>query len=181
MADMSTDATTARSRLVEWEDPAIGATRALSMAGLDFLQAMIDGTVPAPPIVALMDMTLVRAEQGEVEFSCEPGESHYNPIGAVHGGFACTVLDSAAGCAVQSTLPKGLGYTSLEIKVSYLRAVTAASGTLSAVGRVTKPGKRVAFAEAELRDADGRVVATATSTLLVFPVGDPAAEGAGAA
>lgn len=181
MADMSTDATTARSRLVEWEDPAIGATRALSMAGLDFLRAMIDGTVPAPPIVALMDMTLVRAEQGEVEFSCEPGESHYNPIGAVHGGFACTVLDSAAGCAVQSTLPKGLGYTSLEIKVSYLRAVTAASGTLSAVGRVTKPGRRVAFAEAELRDADGRVVATATSTLLVFPVVDPAAEGAGAA
>lgn len=178
MASMSDDAsTTTRSRLVEWEDPSIGAQRALTMRGLDFLHAMLAGEVPAPPIVVLMDMTLVRADEGEVEFTCEPGESHYNPIGAVHGGFACTVLDSAAGCAVQSTLPVGLGYTSLDLTVSYVRAITAASGTLTAVGRVVKPGKRVAFAEAELRDAAGRVVATASSTLLVFPVGDPAAAG----
>jgi uncharacterized protein (TIGR00369 family) len=176
---MSDDATTTRSRLVEWEDPAIGARRALSMRGLDFLRAMIAGEVSAPPIVVLMDMTLVRADEGDVEFACEPGESHYNPIGAVHGGFACTVLDSAAGCAVQSTLPAGLGYTSLDLTVSYVRAITAASGTLTAVGRVVKPGKRVAFAEAELRDADGRIVATASSTLLVFPVSDPAAGGPG--
>jgi len=148
----------------------IGASKARDMAGLDYLRAMIDGEIPAPPIVALMDMTLVSATDGEATFTCLPNESHYNPIGAVHGGFACTVLDSAAGCAVHSTLAAGLGYTSLEIKVSYLRAITAASGTLTAVGRVVKPGSRVAFAEAELTDSEGRLVATASSTLLVFPI-----------
>ena len=159
-----------RSRTIEWEDPMIGATKALSMPGLDYLQAMIAREIPAPPIVALMNMDLVSATTGEVTFTCEPNESHYNPIGAVHGGFACTVLDSVAGCAVHSTLPEGMGYTSLEIKVSYLRAISADSGVLTAVGRVTKPGSRVAFAEAEIRDAQSRLVATATSTLLVFPV-----------
>ena len=159
-----------RTRTIEWEDPTIGASRALTMAGLDYLQAMIAGEIPGPPIIALMDMDLVSATNGEVTFTCVPNESHYNPIGAVHGGFACTVLDSAAGCAVHSTLPEGMGYTSLEIKVSYLRAISAESGVLTAVGRVTKPGSRVAFAEAEITDAQGRLVATASSTLLVFPV-----------
>jgi len=159
-----------RSRTIEWDDPTIGAGRALTMSGLDYLQAMIAGEIPGPPIIALMDMDLVSASKGEATFTCVPNESHYNPIGAVHGGFACTVLDSAAGCAVHSTLPAGMGYTSLEIKVSYLRAISADSGTLTAVGRVTKPGSRVAFAEAEITDAQGRLVATASSTLLVFPV-----------
>ena len=159
-----------RTRTIEWEDPMIGATKALPMPGLDYLRAMIAREIPGPPIVALMNMDLVSATAGEVTFTCEPNESHYNPIGAVHGGFACTVLDSVAGCAVHSTLPAGVGYTSLEIKVSYLRAISTESGVLTAVGRVTKPGSRVAFAEAEITDAQGRLVATATSTLLVFPV-----------
>jgi len=146
----------------------------MTMKGIDYLQAMIDGEIPPPPIIALMDMTLVSAEEGTVTFTCEPNESHYNPIGTVHGGFVCTVLDSVAGCAVQSTLAAGLGYTSLEIKVNYLRGVSAASGTLTAVGRVVKPGSRVAFAEGVVTDSEGRVVATATSTLLVFPVTPPA-------
>jgi uncharacterized protein (TIGR00369 family) len=162
-----------RSRTITWQDPLIGAKRALSMKGLDYLQAMIDGEIPPPPIIALMDMTLVSAEEGVVTFTCEPNESHYNPIGTVHGGFVCTVLDSVAGCAVQSTLAAGLGYTSLEIKVNYLRGVSAASGTLTAVGQVIKPGSRVAFAEGVVTDSEGRVVATASSTLLVFPVTAP--------
>ena len=95
----------------------IGASKARDMAGLDYLRAMIDGEIPAPPIVALMDMTLVSATDGEATFTCLPNESHYNPIGAVHGGFACTVLDSAAGCAVHSTLAAGLGYTSLDLGI----------------------------------------------------------------
>jgi uncharacterized protein (TIGR00369 family) len=115
-------------------------------------------------------MTLVSAETGVVVFSAQPDESHYNPIGAVHGGFACTVLDSVAGCAVQTTLPKGTGYTSLEIKVNYLRGLSTTTGPLTATGRVIKPGKRVAFAEGELTDSEGRIVATASSTLLVFPL-----------
>ena len=163
-----------RSRTVTWHDPMVGAAKATEMAGLDYLRAMISGEIPPPPIVALMNMDLVEAEEGRVTFTCEPNESHYNPIGTVHGGFVCTVLDSVAGCAVHSTLAKGLGYTSLEIKVNYLRAVTAASGVLTAVGTVTKPGSRVAFTDATIHDAQGRLVATASSTLLVFPVPTPA-------
>ena len=163
-----------RSRTVTWHDPMVGAAKATEMAGLDYLRAMISGEIPPPPIVALMNMDLVEAEEGRVTFTCEPNESHYNPIGTVHGGFVCTVLDSVAGCAVHSTLAKGLGYTSLEIKVNYLRAVTAASGVLTAVGIVTKPGSRVAFTDATIHDAQGRLVATASSTLLVFPVPTPA-------
>jgi len=160
----------ARSRTIEWEDPMIGAARATTMPGLDYLQAMIDGEIPPPPIVGLMDMTLVSAGPGTATFTCQPNESHYNPIGTVHGGFVCTALDSAAGCAVHTTLPAGVGYTSLEIKVNYLRAVSATSGPLTVVGTVVKPGSRVAFAEAVVTDGEGRVVATASSTLLVFPI-----------
>jgi uncharacterized protein (TIGR00369 family) len=159
-----------RSRTIEWHDPMIGAGRMAGMPGLDYLQAMIDGEIPPPPIITLMDMTLVAVAPGSATFECEPNESHYNPIGAVHGGFVCTVLDSAAGCAVQTTLPAGIGYTSLEIKVSYLRALSTTSGPLTAVGTVIKPGSRVAFAEAVLTDGENRVVATASSTLLVFPI-----------
>ncbi|MEO3936415.1 PaaI family thioesterase [Dermatophilaceae bacterium Soc4.6] len=91
-------------------------------------------------------------------------------MGIVHGGLVCTLLDSVVGCAVHSTLPLGLGYTCLELKVSYLAAVHAHSGELTATGRVLKPGKRVAFADGEVRDAAGKLIATATSTLLVFPL-----------
>jgi uncharacterized protein (TIGR00369 family) len=159
-----------RTRTIEWDDPMIGAARAATMPGIDYLQGMIDGEIPAPPIVGLMNMTLVEVGPGTATFTCLPDESHYNPIGTVHGGFVCTVLDSAAGCAVQTTLPAGTGYTSLEIKVSYLRGVSAATGELTVVGTVVKPGSRVAFAEAVVTDREGRVVATASSTLLVFPI-----------
>jgi uncharacterized protein (TIGR00369 family) len=160
----------ARTRTVSWHDPLVGAKLATTMSGLDYLHAMIEGSIPPPPITSLMNMTLASAEPGTAVFTCLPDESHYNPIGSVHGGFVCTVLDSAAGCAVHTTLAAGLGYTSLEIKVNYLRAVKADSGELTVTGTVTKPGSRVAFAEAVLTDSAGRTVATASSTLLVFPV-----------
>ncbi|MDT4937850.1 MAG: hypothetical protein QOG80_1521 [Pseudonocardiales bacterium] len=159
-----------RSRVVEWEDPLIGAELAKGMSGMEYIQALLDGSIPPPPIVALMNMTLVAAEVGRVTFRCEPNESQYNPIGTVHGGLVCTLLDSVAGCAVQTTLPKGQAYTSLEIKINYLRPVLATTGTLTAVGTVTKPGRRAAFAEGTVTDSEGRLVATASSTLLVFPV-----------
>jgi uncharacterized protein (TIGR00369 family) len=101
---------------------------------------------------------------------CTLDESVYNPIGVVHGGLVCTLLDTVAGCAVHTTLPKGMGYTSIELKVSYLRPVHATSGPLTAIGRVVKPGRRVAFSEGEILDAQGRAVATASSSLLVFPI-----------
>jgi uncharacterized protein (TIGR00369 family) len=159
-----------RSRTVTWYDPLVTAAAALDRSGLETLEALRDGVLPPPPIVPLMQMDLVAVEEGRVEFSCLVDESVYNPIGVVHGGLVCTLLDTVAGCAVHSTLPRGTGYTSIELKVNYLRAVTAASGPLRAVGRVVKPGRRVAFAEAEVFDAAGRSVATASSSLLVFPI-----------
>jgi uncharacterized protein (TIGR00369 family) len=159
-----------RSRVVEWQDPLIGAELAKGMSGMEYIQALLDGSIPPPPILDLMNMTLVSAEVGRVTFTCDPHESQYNPIGTVHGGIVCTLLDSVAGCAVQTTLPKGQAYTSLEIKVNYLRPVLATTGTLTAVGIVTKPGRRAAFAEGVVTDREGRIVATASSTLLVFPI-----------
>ena len=140
LLDLGTDASASwgnpRSRTVTWYDPAIGAGEGLAMAGLDYLQAMIDGVLPPPPISGLIDMALVAAEPGRVEFTCEPDESAYNPIGSVPGGVVCTLLDSVAGCALHSTLPLGRGYTSVEIKVNYLKPVRSTSGRLTAVGMV---------------------------------------------
>lgn len=162
---------TERQRIVEWQDPAPGVAVMPTLSGLDYLRAMIDGVLPPPPIASLMDMRLVEAAPGTATFVCEPDESHYNPIGTVHGGLVCTLLDSVLGCAVQTTLPQGQGYTSIEIKVNYLRPVLAGSGPLTCVGTVTKPGNRVAFADGVVTDASGKVVATATGSLLVFPIG----------
>jgi uncharacterized protein (TIGR00369 family) len=160
-----------RSLTVTWEDPMIGAAQIKDMSGLEYLQAMIAGRIPAPPIVRLMGFEFESVSEGRASFSVVPHESQYNPIGTVHGGLVCTLLDSVAGCAGQSTLPKGMGYTSLEIKVSYLRPVLASSGKLTAVGTVTKPGRRAAFVDATVVDSEGKLVATASSTLLIFPIG----------
>lgn len=168
-----------RSRTVSWWDPAVTATGGAQLSGLEAMRAMQDGVLPPPPIARLMQMDLVAAEAGRVEFTCAVDESVYNPLGLVHGGLVCSLLDTVAGCAVHTTLPRGLGYTSIEIKVSYLRGVHAGSGPLTAVGTVTKPGRRVAFSEGAVTDAAGRLVATATSSLLVFPLptGDGPAPG----
>ena len=129
-----------------------------------------DGELPGAPIASHFGMDVVAVGPGTVTFRCLPDESHYNPIGTVHGGLVCTLLDSALGCATHTTLPAGSGYTSIEIKVNYLRPVTAASGALICRGRVTKPGRRVAFAEGEVVDSQGKVVATASGSLLIFPL-----------
>ena len=159
-----------RSRTVSWHDPAITALGALERSGLETMRAIRDGELPAPPIAHLMQFDVVDLAEGRVEFSCVLDESVYNPIGVVHGGLVCTLLDTVAGCAVHTTLPQGVAYTSIELKVNYLRAVHAHSGPLTAVGTVVKPGRRVAFSEGEVRDSAGRVVATASSSLLVFPI-----------
>ena len=153
-----------------WHDPLITAAGALERSGLETLEAIRDGILPPAPIAKLVQMDITSLEEGRVEFTCTLDESVYNPIGVVHGGLVCTLLDTVAGCAVHTTLPAGMAYTSIELKVNYLRAVHATSGPLTAIGRVGKPGRRVAFAEGEVLDAAGRTVATATSSLLVFPV-----------
>ena len=161
---------TERSTVVTWSDTAEALAALPQLDGLDFLKRMMAGELPPAPIAGHMRMELVEAEPGTVTFRCHPDESHYNPIGMVHGGLVCTLLDSALGCAAQTTLPAGTGYTSIELKVSYLRPVSSDSGPLTCTGRVTKPGRRVTFAEGEVVDKDGRTVATASGTLLVFPL-----------
>ena len=140
------------------------------LSGLDFMTKIADGELPGAPIASHFGMDVVAVGPGTVTFRCLPDESHYNPIGTVHGGLVCTLLDSALGCATHTTLPAGSGYTSIEIKVNYLRpvTVTAAGGALICRGRVTKPGRRVAFAEGEVVDSQGKVVATASGSLLIF-------------
>jgi uncharacterized protein (TIGR00369 family) len=138
------------------------------MPGIDYLKAMIAGELPPPPMARLMQFDLVDVEPGKVVCTCEPDASMYNPNGAIHGGLVCTVLDSVAGLALHSTLPAGKGFTSIEVKVNYLKAVRLSAGPLTATGTVVKSGSRVGFTEGVVTDASGAIVATATSTLLVF-------------
>jgi len=166
---MTSDWGEPRSKTISWHEPLAAAKAGAQLSGLEHLRAIINGELPQPPIAALMGFALDRAEPGDVRFRCTPDESVYNPIGMVHGGLVCTLLDSVAGCAVASTLPTGVGYTSVEIKVNYLRSVHLHSGELVAHGWVTKPGRRIAFAEGDVRDSDGKLVATASSTCLIIP------------
>ncbi len=135
--------------------------------GLTALRALI-ASGKKPGILASLDFDFVEADAGRAVFSGVPGDHAYNPIGTVHGGYAATLLDSACGCAVHSRLDASQLFTTLELKVSYLRPITRDTGRLRAEGRVVGFGRRAAFAEASLTDASGRVYATATSTLLVF-------------
>jgi uncharacterized protein (TIGR00369 family) len=159
-----------RSKTIEWTEPVPLAAALPAMSGLEFLQAIAAGDLPQPPIMSTMSCEAVLAEPGHVEFRCTPDGSHFNPLGSIHGGYACTVLDSAAACAGQTILPLGSGYTSIDLHVAYLRPVLPQGGPFTAVGRVVKPGRRVIFTSAELLDANGVVVATATSSLLVLPL-----------
>ena len=162
----TTEAT--RDKTVTWTDPIALARAGRGVDGLQFLESMVVGELPPPPIANLLGMRLVEVEHGRAAFALRPDESMYNPIGVVHGGVVCTLLDSALGCALHTTLPAGRGYTSIEIKVSYLKAVRPESGLLTAIGRVVRSGSRVGFTEGEVVDSSGAIVATATSTLLVF-------------
>ncbi len=157
-----------RERTVAWSDPRLVAEIGRGMAGLDLLRGLLDGTVPPPPFAELVGVSIAEVEEGRVVMRMIPAEYHYNPLGSVHGGILATLLDSVMGCAVHSTLPKGRGYTSLEIKVNYVRAVTGESGELSAEGRMVHGGRRSAVAEGRVVDAKGRLCATASTTCLVF-------------
>jgi uncharacterized protein (TIGR00369 family) len=158
----------ARSRTVTWSDPLLSAAAAGARSGLDFLQAIATGELPPPPIAELLGFRLAEVAPGRVVFTCEPGEHHYNPIGTVHGGLAATLCDSAMGCAVHSTLPAGTGYTTLEIKVNLVRALTAATGPVRCIGTVLHVGRRTAAAEARLVDAHDTLLAHGTTTCLIL-------------
>ena len=157
-----------RTRTVTWEDPNATAQHVGKRSGLEIMQMILDKRAPLPPISHLLDFRLVEAREGFVAFECKPQEFHYNPIGLVHGGLAMTLLDSALGSAVQSTLPAGQAYTTLDINVHLTRAITKDTPLLRAEGRVLHAGRTMRTATGELRGADGKLYAHATSTCLVM-------------
>ncbi|OBA58703.1 aromatic compound degradation protein PaaI [Mycobacterium sp. 1100029.7] len=157
-----------QSRMISWRDPMTTQATVASMSGLSYWRAVADGQLPPPPVGELIQMRVTAVDNGRITFSCTPDGSMYNPLGMVHGGAVCTLLDTAAACALHTTLPRGIAYTSVEIKVNYLKAVTIDSGPLTAVGSIVKAGSRIGFAEGEVTDAAGKLVATATTTLLIF-------------
>jgi len=139
-------------------------------SGMEFLQRIWSGELPSAPIGHTMDFVPIEGEPGRVVFQGTPGRQHYNPIGSVHGGYFCTLLDSAVGCAIQTMLPKGTGYTTLELKVNLIRALTDRTGPVRAEGKVVQVGGRVGIAEGRIIDADGKLYAHATTTCLIFPL-----------
>ena len=157
-----------RTRTVTWEDPLVSARAGATLSGIDYLRAIAQGKLPPPPIALLLGFDIAEVAEGRVVFTAETGEHQYNPIGVVHGGLAATLLDSAMGCAVHSRLPAGRGYTTLEIKVNYVRAIKRESGPLRAIGTVVHMGGKTATAEARLLDREGRLVAHGTTTCMLF-------------
>jgi uncharacterized protein (TIGR00369 family) len=157
-----------RNRTVSWNDPMVGANAARTMSGIDYLRAIEAGEIPPPPIAKLLGFRLQRVDSGHAVFELEPAEYHYNPIGMVHGGVASTVLDSAMGCAVHSTLPAGTGYSTVELKVNFIRPLSTRTGTLRCEASVIHTGGRIATAEGKLVDKDGKLYAQGTTTCIIF-------------
>lgn len=157
-----------RQRTLTWSDPMVAARKAQEMPGLQFLQGIVSGDIPPPPVGVLTRMRLERVEEGKAVFLLEPDESLYNPIGSVHGGIIATICDSAASCAIQSMLPAGKAYTTLEIKVNYLRPITDQTGPLRCVGNAIHVGRKIGAAEARLEDGAGKLYAHATATCMIF-------------
>jgi uncharacterized protein (TIGR00369 family) len=158
---------TAQSKTVSWHDPAALAAAGDTLSGREFLQAILDGRLPPPPMAALVGSDLVSVGEGEAVFRCTPDESTYNPLGIVHGGLLCTLLDTAAGCAVHTLLPAGAGYASIEIKVSFLKPLRANAGEIEVHGQALKVGRRVAFAQAHAREQNGELAGHATTSLAI--------------
>jgi uncharacterized protein (TIGR00369 family) len=153
---------------VEPADPRAVAEQGLKLSGMDYIRAIFAGELPAPPISTLMGFRGVEAEPGRALFEMEPGPQHYNPIGSVHGGIALTLLDSAMGCAVHTLLDAGVGYTTIEVKTNFVRAITADTGVIRCEGTVIHKGSRVATAEGRLTDAAGKLLAHGTTTCLIL-------------
>jgi uncharacterized protein (TIGR00369 family) len=139
-------------------------------SGLEFLNGIGRGELPVAPIADLIDFVPIVAEPGRMVFQGTPGPQHYNPIGTVHGGYAATLLDSCVGCAIHSMLPAGKGYTTLELKINYIRALTDKTGPVRAEGKVVSVGGQVGIAEGRLTDAQGKLYAFATTTCLIFSI-----------
>ncbi|HEY4914740.1 MAG TPA: PaaI family thioesterase [Candidatus Dormibacteraeota bacterium] len=158
-----------RSRTYTWDDPMALHDAGAGLSGLDYLKAVFERRLPPPPIAATLDFTGTEVEEGRAVFVGQPAEFLYNPIGVVHGGFAMTILDSAMGCAIHSTLAAGEGYTSLETSVNFVRPITLETGRMRCEGKVLHRGGRVATAEGRLvEESTGKLLAHGTTTCLVM-------------
>lgn len=157
-----------RERTIRWEDPHAGAALIRSMSGVDALRAVMNGEIPASPIALLMGIRITEVEAGRVVFEAEPGEYLYNPIDVVHGGFACTILDSAMGCSVQSALPAGVGYTTTDVQVRFIRAIATKTGRVRCEGKTLHVGRSTAVAEGRLTDAGGKLLAIGTTSCAIL-------------
>jgi uncharacterized protein (TIGR00369 family) len=158
-----------RERTISWADPVESASRGAELGGLEYLRMIAAGELPPPPIAALLGFDIVEVENGRAVFAVTPQEFHYNPIGVVHGGLAATLLDSAMGCAVHTTLPAGTGYTTLEVKVNFARAITRETGRVLCEASLIHRGRTVATAEGRVTaEQTGKLLAHGTTTCLLF-------------
>jgi uncharacterized protein (TIGR00369 family) len=160
---------TSRRRTLVWQDPVPTAAAGATMIGIEYMRAIVEGSMPPPPIAVTMSLRPIELEQGRVVFEGEPGEEHYNPIGVVHGGYAATLLDSALGCAVHTTLPAGVGYTSLGLEAKFVRPISRDTGRVHCEATVLYRGRKQATAEATLTAADsGKLLASGTTTCMIL-------------
>jgi uncharacterized protein (TIGR00369 family) len=159
---------TGRTRTYSWEDPFALADSMAGRSGLELMRLMARGELPPPPIAETLGFRLVEVDRGRAVFECQPAEFHYNPIGIVHAGLALTLMDSAMGLAFVTTLDEPVGWTTLEVKANFTRALTVDSGVVRCTGTVVHPGRTVATTEARLEDAAGKLYAHGTSTILVL-------------
>jgi uncharacterized protein (TIGR00369 family) len=160
--------TNLRSRTHSWQDPVEASRKGLQLSGIDYLRAMSNGELPPPPLMSTLDFSIGEIAPGVVTFHMEPKEFHYNPLGSVHGGVITALLDSAMGCSIQSLLPKGTGYTTLELKVNFLRPITTKSGNLTCIGKAIHSGSKIALTEAQITDGRGKIVAHGVSTCMLL-------------
>jgi uncharacterized protein (TIGR00369 family) len=160
---------TQRTRTHSWSDPMETAEAAATLPGIEAIRKIAEGELPPPPIASLLDFEITLVEEGRVIFAVTPAEWMYNPIGSVHGGVAATLLDSSLGCAIHTILPSGTAYTTTDLHVRYVRAMTATTGRVLADSRVVHSGRRLATAEGRLyAEADGKLFATATTSCLIL-------------
>ena len=156
-----------RERTITWQDPMIAVEASKTMSGIEVIKAIQAGELPPPPIAELIGMWLAEASEGRVVFAIEPAEYHYSPLGMVHGGIAATLLDSAMGLAVVSMLPAATSFTTLELKVNYVRPITDKTGVMYCEGKIIHVGGRIATAEGRLSDTSGKLYAHGTTTCLM--------------
>ena len=157
-----------RERLVRWEDPGPTVDFVRRSTGLEAIRAIASGSLPRPPISALVNFTIAEVEEGRVVVEGYPGEEHSNPIGSVHGGFALTIFDTAMSCAIHTLLPAGVGYTTTDVQVRFIRGVTATMGTVRCEGRSVHVGRSTAVAEAKLYDGEGRLLGVGTTACAIL-------------